>query len=162
MGPAVFTGSSSARLGGATYRGVGISMGNPHLVCAVEGPIADLDLTVAPEFDEALFPAGVNVEFVNPAPAPRGADLGVRMRVYERGVGETRSCGTGAVAVGVAALQAAGHATGQVAVDVPGGRVVVGRTAATTTLAGPAVIVASGSLDAGWLAEAVARQGVPA
>ena len=44
------------------------------------------------------------------------------MRVHERGVGETRSCGTGTVAAVVAALRAAGETTGDVGVDTPGGR----------------------------------------
>ncbi len=65
------------------------------------------------------------------------------MRVHERGVGETRSCGTGAVAVAVAAAWAAGVAAGEFAVDVPGGTLTV-RLDGRAYLSGPAVIVADG------------------
>jgi diaminopimelate epimerase len=47
------------------------------------------------------------------------------MRVYERGVGETRSCGTGACAVAAVALRDSGETAGEVVVDVPGGRLTV-------------------------------------
>ena len=68
------------------------------------------------------------------------------MRVHERGVGETRSCGTGTVAAVVAALRAAGRDTGTVAVHTPGGRLRVTVEPDTTVLHGPAVLVASGEL----------------
>ncbi len=162
MGPPVFTGESVATLAGRPYAGVGVSMGNPHLVCGTAAPVADLDLSVRPDVDPATFPDGVNVELVNIVEAVPGADLHVRMRVYERGVGETRSCGTGAVAVGAVALRSAGRDVGTVAVDVPGGRVLVTVTPETSLLAGPAVIVAEGTLDAAWLAAARRGQEVRA
>jgi diaminopimelate epimerase len=157
MGPPAFTGESVATLAGRPYAGVAVSMGNPHLVCATDTPVAELDLTVAPEYDAGTFPDGVNVELVNVV-----ADGHVRMRVHERGVGETRSCGTGACAVGAVALRVAGHATGTVAVDVPGGRVLVTVTGETSLLAGPAVVVAEGTLEPAWLAAARRGAGVPA
>jgi diaminopimelate epimerase len=162
MGPPVFTGESVAVLAGQPYSGVGVSMGNPHLVCATRTPVADLDLTTAPEVDAAEFPTGVNVELVNSLDPVPGADVHVRMRVHERGVGETRSCGTGAVAAGAVALRADGRETGTVAVDIPGGRVLVTVTPETSLLAGPAVIVAEGTLDAAWLAAARRGQEVTA
>jgi diaminopimelate epimerase len=64
----------------------------------------------------------------------------------------TRSCGTGTVAAVVAALRAAGETTGDVAVQTPGGRLRVTVTDDTTVLHGPAVLVASGELDADWWA----------
>ena len=87
----------------------------------------------------------VNVEFVTPL-----RDGGLTMRVHERGVGETRSCGTGTVAAAVAALRAAGRVTGSVAVGTPGGRLRVDVSDDTTVLTGPAVLVASGELDPCW------------
>jgi diaminopimelate epimerase len=73
--------------------------------------------------------------------------------VFERGVGETRSCGTGACAAAYAALAAEGRADGTVVVDVPGGRLSVQISSSTTVLTGPAVIVSVGVLCPEWLAD---------
>jgi diaminopimelate epimerase len=72
------------------------------------------------------------------------------MRVHERGVGETRSCGTGTVAAAVAALAASGSATGALRVRVPGGEVTVTVTDASSYLRGPSVLVAHGELSEEW------------
>ena len=72
------------------------------------------------------------------------------MRVHERGVGETRSCGTGTVAGAVAALASAGADTGTLTVRVPGGDVTVTVTDATSYLRGPSVLVAHGELADAW------------
>lgn len=142
--------ASTATVGSLTFPGVAVDCGNPHLVCTLPDglELPSLDLTAAPGFDSALFTAGVNVEFVVPAGQPvEGADLHVAMRVYERGSGETLSCGTGALAVGASALRAAGLTTGVVAVDVPGGRLTVTHDeAGRWWLAGPAVLVANGEV----------------
>ncbi len=135
MGRPVFLGDSKATVGGVVYDGAGVSMGNPHLVCPVDD-VAPLDLTRAPAFDGDFFPEGVNVEFSQVL----GPDH-VRMRVYERGSGETLSCGTGACAVAVAHLDGQ---PGRVTVEVPGGTLVV-TLAETCRLAGPAVLVATGT-----------------
>jgi diaminopimelate epimerase len=118
-----------------------VDVGNPHLVCQLPGGLEELDLTVQPGHDAELFPNGVNVEFVVPVALGH-----VRMRVHERGVGETRSCGTGTVAVAAAVL----GGTGEVTVDVPGGRVRVTIEEHGSTLTGPAVLVARGELDSSW------------
>jgi diaminopimelate epimerase len=110
---------------------------------------------VLPGVDPVMFPDGVNVELVNvlaAEDAPAGATVRIRLRVYERGVGETRSCGTGACAAAYAALAAGGRSAGTVAVDVPGGRLAVEFDGRTTVLSGPAVVVATGVLTAEWLA----------
>jgi diaminopimelate epimerase len=151
MGPARPFGHGKARVGGQVFDGLAVSMGNPHLACLTDAPLDGLDLTGAPEFDRDLFPDGVNVELVNPVPDDSDR-AHIRLRVVERGVGETRSCGTGACAAAYAALDASGRAAGTVLVDVPGGRLTVQVDPETTVLTGPAVIVASGVLSAEWLA----------
>ena len=145
MGPARIGRTSTATVGDRGFAGIAVDVGNPHLACVTDAALDALDLTAQPGHDPAVFPHGVNVEFVSPLQDGR-----VTMRVHERGVGETRSCGTGTVAAVVAALRAAGRETGDVAVRTPGGllRVVVG--GGTTVLRGPAVLVASGELDPGW------------
>jgi diaminopimelate epimerase len=146
MGPARITGASAATLAGREFPGVAVDVGNPHLVCAIDpAEVAGLNLTTAPGHDTAFFPHGVNVEFVGQL----GADE-LRMRVHERGVGETRSCGTGTVAAVAAALHLAGRTTGEATVRIPGGAVRVAIGADTATLTGPAVLVACGELDSAW------------
>jgi diaminopimelate epimerase len=148
MGPATVFGQGEAELSGSTFPGVAVSMGNPHLASLTDKDVDTLDLTVPPVFDHDLFPDGVNVELINVLEP----GTHVRLRVFERGVGETRSCGTGACAAARAALTADGREDGTVVVDVPGGRLTVAIGEGTTVLTGPAVIVASGELSAEWLA----------
>lgn len=139
---------STVSVAGQTFEGIAVDVGNPHLACVTGLPVEQLDLTMPPGHDPMEFPHGVNVEFVNLL-----APDAVRMRVHERGVGETRSCGTGTVAAVAAALQVCGRRTGTVDVDVPGGRVCVTVTEDGSTLTGPAVLVARGRLDADWWRE---------
>ncbi|MCW2888047.1 MAG: diaminopimelate epimerase [Streptosporangiaceae bacterium] len=151
MGPPDVQGPGTALVAGRSYAGLRVSLGNPHLACPVEEPVRGFDLSLPPSFDPAVFPDGVNVELFRPV-----ADRHVEMRVYERGSGETRSCGTGAVAAAVAAaLAGAGEAAGSPPVgdwlvDVPGGRVTVTFDGTTSRLRGPAVLVAEGETRAGW------------
>jgi diaminopimelate epimerase len=139
-------------VGSQQWNGTGVIVPNPHCVVFLDDDdaLAGLDLTSAPRVvPPAVFPDGVNVEFVVREGAP--GDRHVRMRVHERGVGETLSCGTGAVAVMVAAA-ARDDAPEETAytVDVPGGTVVVTRRAGgELELRGPAVIVADCVLGAG-------------
>ncbi len=145
MGPVVVFGKSSVAIGGRTWTGIAVNLGNPHLACVTGAGIDDLDLEQQPPYDAELFPGGVNIEFVEPVSPGR-----VRMRVHERGVGETRSCGTGTVAAAAAALHEDGAEAGAVVVDTPGGRVEVEITESTSTLTGPAVLVGWGRLDERW------------
>jgi diaminopimelate epimerase len=152
MGPAAVGETSTASVDGEAFPGTAVDVGNPHLACVTEAPIDGLDLTRPPGHDPSLFPHGVNVEFVSPIDdGADGEDGEVCMRVHERGVGETRSCGTGACAAAYAALVAAGRAEGSVVVDVPGGRLTVQVDPRTTLLTGPAVIVSAGVVCAEWL-----------
>ena len=142
-------GPGQAVVGGRVFSGVAIDVGNPHLACVdpaltVAG-LAALDVAAPVDFDHAQFPDGVNVEVLT---AP--ADGAVSMRVHERGVGETRSCGTGTVAAAVAALAHAGTTSGTLTVRVPGGDVVVTVTEATSYLRGPSVLVARGEISEEW------------
>lgn len=138
-----------ATVGGRRFAGLGVDVGNPHLACVDPALTADdlagLDVAAPVSYDHAQFPEGVNIEVLT---AP--ADGAVRMRVHERGVGETRSCGTGTVAAAVAALAAAGADTGTLAVRVPGGEVVVTVADATSYLRGPSVLVAHGEVSGEW------------
>jgi diaminopimelate epimerase len=158
MGPARPFGRGEATVAGQAFPGQAVSMGNPHLVCLTDADsgtdIDALDLTGRPGVDPGLFPEGVNVEFVRVlAAGAEGADAHVRLRVHERGVGETRSCGTGACATAYAALAAGSEEPqrGTVVVDVPGGRLTVDVSPETTVLRGPAVVVATGELTREWL-----------
>jgi diaminopimelate epimerase len=135
--PQIDPAPASASIGGVTYSGTKVSMGNPHLVCPVADPSV-LDLTSAPIVAADVFPDGVNVEVYR-----RGSD-GLVMRVHERGSGETLSCGTGACAVAVADAVSDGKSTADVAISVPGGRLRVVWDGATVVLHGPAHIVAAG------------------
>lgn len=154
MGPVRVLGASKATIGGRVLAGLGVAVGNPHLACLdpqlTTAELAVLDLTTAPGYDHSFFPEGVNVEVVT----ARDAAGMVAMRVHERGVGETRSCGTGTVAAAVAAAAAEGrqpeHDYAQVGVRVTGGDVHVTLDRGQASLRGPSVLVASGQLDAGW------------
>ncbi|SFW90140.1 diaminopimelate epimerase [Amycolatopsis australiensis] len=149
MGPATITGTSVTMVAGRPFSGVAVDVGNPHLVSLLDDDVADLDLREQPDFDHDVFPHGVNLEFVN-----RLGEGALRMRVHERGVGETRACGTGTVAAVAAAFHLAGTDTGASTVDVPGGRVAVTVSRGASTLSGPAEIVARGEIDEGWWAAA--------
>jgi diaminopimelate epimerase len=128
-------------LRGERHHGTIATCGNPNLVCFVD-EVAGLDLTGPLRLDPAAFPAGGNVEFLTWESERR-----VRMRVVERGVGETLSCGSGACAAAAVALAAGpGPGTGELIVDIPGGQLVVLLSPTACVLTGPAVVVASGTL----------------
>jgi diaminopimelate epimerase len=117
-----------------------------------EDELVAADLTRAPQVTPVP-PNGTNVELVVPLGEHEAADgslVGrVRMRVHERGVGETRSCGTGACAAALAVRTWAGAGAPDVwLVDVPGGTVRVSVLPdGHVELAGPAVLVAAADVD---------------
>lgn len=131
-----------------------VDVGNPHTVLALAGEaeLATADLTRAPVVDPVP-PHGTNVELVVPLGEGRdasGAAVGhVAMRVHERGVGETRSCGTGACAAALAVRAWGGPESPDVwLVRVPGGTVRVAVLPdGHVELAGPAVLVADVQVD---------------
>jgi diaminopimelate epimerase len=149
MGKANTFGTGEAVVGGRRFDGLAVDVGNPHLACVdpqlSTADLAALDVAAPVSFDPALFPHGVNVEVLT---AP--VDGAVAMRVHERGVGETRSCGTGTVAAAVAALRHGDAETGTVTVRVPGGEVTVTVTDATSFLRGPSILVAHGEISDDW------------
>jgi diaminopimelate epimerase len=140
--------SETARItwDGRQAESVHVDMGNPHAVVFV-GDVSEAGrLVEAPTWQPAAaYPHGVNVEFVA-AVGPQH----IAMRVHERGVGETRSCGTGACAAMIAAARRDGAAPGTpYTVDVPGGRLrIVEREDGRVEMTGPAVLVADGELRA--------------
>ncbi len=133
-------------VGGRSWPATGVLVPNPHAVVFVAELEEAGDLAAAPDVAPGdVFPDGVNVEFV----VDRGPNH-VAMRVHERGVGETLSCGTGACAVAWAARRRAGaDETGESTwqVDVPGGTVHVTETpSGSLLLTGPADLVARGTV----------------
>ncbi len=159
MGPAAVGEAVTVTTSGSRYDARRVDIGNPHAVVFVDdlgviGPLRD-----APEVSPTEFPDGANVEFAEYADL---AELRLRMRVHERGVGETLSCGTGACAVVAAAAaaqaisggasdaaaRAADEGVGQAAytLEVLGGELTVTPDAqAHLHLKGPAVLVADGT-----------------
>lgn len=132
-------------VGGLTFRASAVSMGNPHLVLFVEDPDRVKVREVGPAAErDPLFPEGTNVEFV----AVEGGEL--KVRVWERGSGETMACGTGACAALVAANEA-GLVPARAKVHFPGGVLDVERRADQVLLTGPAERVFETTLDEGWL-----------
>jgi diaminopimelate epimerase len=125
--------------------GLSLDLGNPHTVVLLPDgtDLAAADLNRAPVVDPVPV-NGTNVELVVPL-----APGHVRMRVHERGVGETRSCGTGAAAAALAArawsVSGGAEAQDHWRVDVPGGTVQVRVLGDRVELAGPAVLVADGT-----------------
>lgn len=142
--PVVGTTGVTVTVGSASWPAVAVDVGNPHAVAVVESPgqLDHLDLGTEPTRTPASsFPEGVNYEFVD-AVGPGY----VRMRVHERGVGETQSCGTGTVAVAAAMAASRGESDGLWSVQVPGGMVQVELRGGEAWLTGPAEIVAHGSV----------------
>ena len=136
--------SSPETIAGKTWRITCVSVGNPHCVVFYDG-IEGLDLAgVGPVFENAdLFPEKVNTEFVRVVNRTT-----LRMRVWERGNGETLACGTGACAAVVAAVENGFCDRGtDVHVLLPGGELIVNYSDERVTLTGSAETVFEGSFS---------------
>lgn len=129
-----------------------VSMGNPHAVLTpfedvTQAPVATLGAALE---SHPRFPERVNVGFpqvLNPQQ--------IKLRVFERGAGETQACGTGACAA-MAVLRRWGQVAEEVTVSLPGGDLVIrwsGKLDEPLWMIGPVAQVFTGQLDAGWLSE---------
>ena len=141
--PRLEAGAYGVRIGERTWPAMYADLGNPHLVVLLDeaSELAGLDLRDQPGWTpEGDFPTGVNIEFAVPGDV-------TAMRVWERGVGETFSCGTGTVAVAAAVAARAGMTAGSFIIEPPGGSLTVDLRDGEAWLTGPAVIVARGTID---------------
>jgi len=132
------------RIGESELRISAVSMGNPHAVIQVPAAADAAVDTLGPAVENhSRFPKRTNVGFMEIVSSEH-----IRLRVFERGVGETRACGTGACAA-VVVGQRLGLLGPQVAVDLPGGRLSVQWNGPGTHvwMSGPAVSVFEGSID---------------
>lgn len=126
---------------GRTCPAISVDVGNPHAVVQLNSveELQGLRLLEVPSWEPVeAFPDGANIEF--------GVATGEReftMRVFERGVGETMSCGTGVVALAAAMSQ--GH-NGSYRVKVPGGGLTVELLDGQAWLTGPAVVIGTGEV----------------
>jgi diaminopimelate epimerase len=131
-----------AEFHGRTYRGDAAGVGNPHFVTFVDDVATARVAQHGPRLEhDPRFPNRTNVEFVAAGPEPDA----ISMRVWERGVGETLSCGTGACAAAAVAhhRELVGD---RVTVHLPGGDLVV-TLGSTVTLGGPVVHVFDVTID---------------
>jgi diaminopimelate epimerase len=147
MGPPSIDGSHAVSLDDRLVEGTIVSMGNPHFVLFVGEATDEMVLGLGPRLERHPdFPQRTNVEFV----VVEGA-TDIRMRVWERGIGETLSCGSGACAAVVAAASL--ERTGpHVRVHVPGGELEVEwEVPGDVWLTGPAEEVFTGEIDRAWL-----------
>jgi diaminopimelate epimerase len=172
MGAAqVAPGVVNVAAGARQVAAVAVHVGNPHAV--LFDPVPDearMDVVHALERQRAVWPQGVNVEFVTPAPEGGALDV----EVHERGVGWTLACGTGAVAVAAAAVDRGraprgpntGGEASVVRVNLPGGGLEIAvagvRPAYRTRMTGPARRVFAGTLDEARLRAVLAGGAGPA
>jgi carbamoyl-phosphate synthase large subunit len=146
--PSTFDGEAvidrPAVIGGQEYKITCASVGNPHCVVFTED-IDSLDLDrIGPDFENAVyFPERINTEFVRIV-----NDNTLRMRVFERGNGETWACGTGACAAVIAATEKGLFKKGMdVTTKLIGGDLIVNYTDERVTLTGDAVLVYEGFFE---------------
>ena len=134
------------QIAGGLHRITCVSMGNPHCVLFQQDDVDGLDLEqIGPDFENhPAFPERVNTEFINVL-----GDHELKMRVWERGSGETWACGTGACAAAVAAVLN-GHCPkdSDILVHLRGGDLTIRYTDAAVWMTGPAVTVFEGTVEA--------------
>lgn len=140
MGPAALRSTTWTRLSGRLWQAEAVAMPNPHAVTIVDSLSELPPRLTQPEVDLDLFPGHANVEFVEIL----GPDE-VRMRVYERGAGETMSCGTGACATATVVAMRTGT-TGPIRVHVDGGTLTI-TPGDRVLMTGMAELVADLSVD---------------
>ncbi len=131
-------------IGGESYNITCVSMGNPHAVVFCNN-VEKIDLEkIGPQFENSeLFPERINAEFVKVID-----DHTIEMRVWERGTGETWSCGTGACAVAVAAVENGYCKKNEpITVKLRGGNLVIEYTDDTVYLTGVAETVYEGEIE---------------
>lgn len=136
--------SRPVTIGGKDYQITCVSMGNPHCIVFTDTDVAELPLEkIGPEFEfDPLFPERVNTEFINVIDKNT-----LKMRVWERGSGETLACGTGACASVVAAcLNGFCQKNTDVTVRLVGGELVIRYTDEAVTMTGPATVAFTGEL----------------
>ena len=121
-----------------------VNVGNPHVVFFVSDPDAiELERLGSLIERDPLFPARINVNV-----ATVTSRTEIRLRVWERGVGETRACGTGACATAIAAMRRGLVDRGKVNVTLPGGALQIGWSADNRiTMSGPATESFRGMFD---------------
>jgi len=134
----------SAEAGGTPVRFGAVSMGNPHAVIEVDDVAAAPVASLGPALQRSpLFPDSVNVGFAQVVAPDR-----IRLRVHERGAGETLACGSGACAA-AAVLMRRGRIARDAAVELPGGTLHIAwpDDQSPVTMAGPTAFVFEGTLD---------------
>ena len=146
MGSPRIDGAAPEWTGGSVERAVWVDVGNPHLVLELTAAApanVDAELLELGEWVNAKVTGGANVHLLRST-----ADGGIAVRTYERGVGPTQACGTGACASAVAA-RAWGLVGDVVAIEQPGGTagVTIGDA---VVLRGPATFVVTVELPGAW------------
>ncbi|OOO00190.1 MAG: diaminopimelate epimerase [Epulopiscium sp. Nele67-Bin004] len=130
---------------GKQYNVTCVSMGNPHCVIFIDEDVNDLNLAqIGPKFEKnEIFPEQVNTEFVQVL-----SDGSLKMRVWERGSGETLACGTGACAVAVAAvLCGKAEKNTDIIVHLIGGDLTINYTDETVFMTGGATKAFEGTVE---------------
>ena len=145
--PSSFTGESIVNspltVDGKTYAVTLVSMGNPHCVVFEDPDKIDLEKLGKRFENHPAFPDRINTEFVKVL-----SENTLRMRVWERGSGETFACGTGACAVAVAAVLNGFCKKGEeITVKLLGGELKIVYTDQTVSMTGPATLVFTGEID---------------